>query len=250
MKRRPVLRFSAATAWIGSTIVHASALAGLGVVPREHAMARPPATVDFRIVAPPPTVAQASAAAEKSPAARAADEEPRSPATTHARRTAQVVSPAEPLDLTGFTLTSDAEDGAWVSAVGNGESLTAAFGVAQRDGAQSPRLQPRRTQTRDELVAAGDLSQPPVAPNLDAVLSRHYPEQARSAGVAGRAMVRVRISSAGSVVRVTVLDESAGGFADACRHAVLGSVWSAPRDRSGRAVATEVKYVCRFRVDD
>ncbi len=29
----------------------------------------------------------------------------------------------------------------------------------------------------------------------------------------------------------------------------MGSVWSPPRDQSGRAVATEVRYTCRFVVE-
>jgi hypothetical protein len=38
-------------------------------------------------------------------------------------------------------------------------------------------------------------------------------------------------------------------FGSACRHAVLGSHWSAPGDENGNAVATEIVYTCHFEVD-
>jgi hypothetical protein len=154
-----------------------------------------------------------------------------------------------PLDLTGVTLTSGADEGAWVSAVGNGAPLTRAIGVGSRTEAASARSDaPEAAPPR--VVAVTDLSDAPVAPNLDRVLARHYPEDARRRGLAGQATVRIRIAPSGRVVAATPLGESAPGFADAGGRAVRGSVWSAPRDRRGRPVATDVKYVCRFRVEE
>jgi hypothetical protein len=51
------------------------------------------------------------------------------------------------------------------------------------------------------------------------------------------------------VDEITVVSESAPGFADACRKTLLGSRWSEPLDREGRAVSTRLTYRCRFEVE-
>jgi hypothetical protein len=109
-----------------------------------------------------------------------------------------------------------------------------------------PALQPKPAGS--PLVALADLAARPAPPDLGSALHRNYPEDARRRGLAGHGEVRVRIDSEGVARNVAPLGESAPGFADACRRALTGSRWTPPRDRTGRAVSTEVRYRCRFLV--
>jgi protein TonB len=77
-------------------------------------------------------------------------------------------------------------------------------------------------------------------------LRAFYPAAARARGLGGSATVRARIEPDGHVRRVDLVAESFEGFGEACRRTLQGSSWSAPRDRDGRAVATYVRYTCRF----
>jgi TonB family protein len=98
-------------------------------------------------------------------------------------------------------------------------------------------------------VASKDLSERPRPPSLDGALRALYPEEARRRAMSGTASLRVRIGADGRVQQASLMAESFAGFGDACRKAVLGSRWTAPRDRDGRAVQTEVRYTCVFVVD-
>jgi TonB family protein len=80
-------------------------------------------------------------------------------------------------------------------------------------------------------------------------LRANYPEEARQRGLAGSARVRARIDADGVIRSARLLTESSPGFGAACRKTVLGSQWSAPRDKNGGAVATEIVYTCHFQVD-
>jgi protein TonB len=99
------------------------------------------------------------------------------------------------------------------------------------------------------IAKLSDLSRKPRAPSLDAALRQHYPPDLRRRGTEGQAEVRVVIDGRGRVDEITVLSESAPGFADACRKTLLGSRWSEPLDREGRAVSTRLTYRCRFEVE-
>jgi hypothetical protein len=61
--------------------------------------------------------------------------------------------------------------------------------------------------------------------------------------------VEARIEPDGRVRSVTLAGESFAGFGDACKKTLIGSRWSPPRDHDGRAVATRIRYTCRFMVD-
>jgi hypothetical protein len=47
---------------------------------------------------------------------------------------------------------------------------------------------------------------------------------------------------------VSRVSETYDGFGSACERTVRAGRWEAPLDREGRAVATEITYVCRFEV--
>ncbi len=158
---------------------------------------------------------------------------------------------AEPVDLTGTTLV--AGDGAsWsTSAIGNGQSSNGPIRVTSRPAVEEPkpvmakvRIAPRF----DTPVPLERLSRQPVPPPLDGRLLANYPPSAKQRGQSGEALVLARIDPDGQVREATVASESAASFGDACQHTVLGSRWQAPLDETGRAVATLVRYRCRFEV--
>jgi TonB family protein len=158
--------------------------------------------------------------------------------------------PAETVDMSGLTLTNDLGTG-FAMPTGNGLAREGALRVPASLGRErpSPREPERALHEGPRLVGLGDLSTRPSPPALDGALQKNYPAEARRRGQGGTASVRIRIDSDGVVRAVYMLDESAAGFGDACRRTLRGSRWSAPRDRAGHAVATEVRYTCRFVVN-
>ena len=113
--------------------------------------------------------------------------------------------------------------------------------------APAPRARPKRP-AAPLVVAVADLSRPPQPPALGGLLLANYPLDARRRGVAGRAVVRARVDPDGKVRQANIASESEPGFGAACRATVLGSTWTPPLDREGKAVATRISYTCRFQV--
>lgn len=99
------------------------------------------------------------------------------------------------------------------------------------------------------FVPVGDLSSRPSPPSLASALERNYPADARRRGLSGTAKVRARIDPDGVVRHVALLEASGPGFGSACSRTLSGSRWAAPKDKAGRAVATEIRYTCRFVVE-
>jgi TonB family protein len=97
------------------------------------------------------------------------------------------------------------------------------------------------------LWAAALLS--PRPPSLSGLLRANYPDEARQRGLRGSASLRARIDADGVIRNARVRSESSAGFGSACRRTLLGSRWSAPRDKNGSAVATEIVYTCHFEID-
>ena len=164
----------------------------------------------------------------------------------------------EPVELTGVTLTNDGSGEGWVSRVGNGSALTgpirAPSGRTQSATPSKSSLRPaslRRptASARPDLVPLTDLSRRPSPPPLDGKLASNYPLEARRRGQEGLAVVTARIEADGHIRVASIASESDPGFGEACRRTIVGSIWSPPRDTSGRAVATQIRYTCQFRVD-
>jgi hypothetical protein len=216
----------------------------------EHAAPRrkSPTTVTMT-VAPPKPVAKPAPTAAEPEAARVA------PRVTQ-KRTAQpakavVAQPAEtPADFTGVTLTNDAA-GAWSTPVGNGGAMTGPVGTPGANVTGRSRTGTTgapATQAGPRTVGLGDLSQPPRAPVLSDKLERNYPDDARSRGVRGKAVMQLRVMPDGHVRDLVVVTESHGGFGEACKQTLRDSVWSPPLDLQARPVATVVSYTCTFEV--
>lgn len=123
------------------------------------------------------------------------------------------------------------------------EPVAAATTVSPPPPPPPPRIDPGPA-----VVPAKSLGRLPRAPALDRELERNYPTDARRAGVGGSATLRLQVLPDGRLGRVDQLSESYPGFGIACERTVRAARWDPPLDRDGRAVATEIKYVCRFEV--
>jgi outer membrane biosynthesis protein TonB len=207
---------------------------------------RPPVQVTMEVApprpAPPPPVAEkASPPAPRAVARKvvARAPEPAAPPPPPA------AEPEAPADFSGVTLTNDGPGPGWASAVGNGASMRGPLG---RPGARGGGTAPAERPAGPPVVELGSLSRPPAPPDLADVLERHYPEVARRQGLAGQAILKARITPEGRARDLVLISQTMAGFGDACRATLRDSIWTAPLDREGRAVATFVTYTCRFEI--
>jgi TonB family protein len=84
---------------------------------------------------------------------------------------------------------------------------------------------------------------------LDALLEQNFPSRARAQGVAGTAVVKIRILADGRVGPMTIVRETGDyGFGKACMKALGQTRWQAPLDKRGQPVATEIRFTCDFEV--
>lgn len=104
------------------------------------------------------------------------------------------------------------------------------------------------------LVADADLRRRPVPPSADelnALLQRNYPEEAKRQGISGRARVRAIVGTDGRLRSVRVVRESPAGqgFGGACRRALLDAAdWQPAIGPDGQPAATEIPFDCAFDV--
>ncbi len=245
---------------LGSVVLHGAAYASLGYAKR-HAAKLPPVAIVMEVsdqapplVKPepkpePPAKPEPTQPLAPAPAPRAAEPPPKVAA-------APDVKAAGPVDLSGVTLSNDSGDASWSSPLGDGSAWSGPLSGVRAKVA--PSVPPASSvavtarpaaQAAPALVAVSDLSQKPQPPPLDAALRAYYPAEARQRAISGSASLRLRIDPDGRVRTASVLSESFAGFGDACRRALLNSSWTPPKDQSGRAVATEVRYTCRFVVE-
>jgi TonB family protein len=250
-------RIGLSFAFCASVGAHGVAYASLSVQQREPL--RPPEVSQMNFELPPLPVAapepqpEATRAAPEPPPGRptsAMHTPPRNqPATSTAATTTAAPTTAPPLDLSGVTLTNDTGTG-FAMPVGDGSALHGPIGLgANRGQAVAASAATPSSAKAPALVDANDLSERPRAPSLTGLLRQNYPEEARQRGLRGSASLHARIEADGVIRTARVLSESSAGFGSACRRTVLGSHWSAPRDKNGGAVATEIVYTCRFEVD-
>ena len=237
-------------AFAASTVLHGVAYASLGLAPKRSSTRLSASSVVFEVRDAPP-VETRRAPAEPLPPDEPKPLERRAVAATPP----SVPEPEQPkaVDLSGVTLTNTDGSGGFAMPGGDGSVRKGALGPL---GAKVTSASPSASSAPSipspapaELVASQDLSGRPEPPPLDGRLRALYPEEARLRSISGSASLRVRIDRDGRVRSAAVLGESFPGFGAACQKAVLGSSWSPPRDRNGRAVSTEVRYTCRFVVD-
>jgi protein TonB len=236
-------------AFVASSVLHGFAYASLGLAPRHASPKLAASSVVFEVHEAPrfetkPEPVKPVPPDEPKPVERRAAPAPAAPTPEPAKA---------PVDLSGVTLTN-ADGVGFAMPTGDGSERSGPLGplgpkpVATEPKAVSP-VPAVAVRTAPELVASKDLSEHPAPPALDAALRALYPDEARRRSISGTASLRVRIGTDGRAREASVLSESFAGFGNACQKAVLGSRWSPPRDRDGRAVQTEVRYTCRFVVE-
>lgn len=203
--------------------------------------------------APAPPAPELAPPPEPEPAP-AAPPEPAAPALP-----AAAAPRAQPKPLSGKTLTAEGPSTSFAAPEGDGSKHDAPIVVPPTEPAEpaAPRSPPSPSPPRPPppppppppaVVPLKDLSRKPAPPELVSLLARNYPDDARRRGVSGEATVRARIDADGRVRTASVSSESEPGFGAACQRALIGSRWTPPLDRDGRAVGTWVRYTCRFRV--
>ncbi len=235
---------------------------GHSLVARAIPGARPSVAAEptfVELAPPPPPAPEKPVPPVPAPAAPASQPNPEVPhkPTTPAPQRSQLPAkeappkpspaPAEPLALTGVTLSGD--DGSWSTALGNGEAMKGPISPPRSGGRRAAKPAPSSAPSKasgPRVVALGDLSSRPTAPNLNGALRRAYPPAAREQEVSGYAAVRALIGPSGRVASTRVVSESFPGFGAACAGALGQSHWSSPRDAAGRSVATWILYRCNF----
>ena len=225
-----------------SIVAHVALFGALGAPggPHERARRRPVEVTMEVAPAPPAAPPPLAPAAPKLRATRRLAVRAPAPATA-----APAPAAAEVLaDFSGVTLTNDGAGPGWASAVGTGAALRGPLGAPNAKLGQAPAAR----DAEPLLVALASLSRAPSPPDLSDVLERHYPEAARRQGLAGQAVLKARILPDGHPRDLILVSQSTLGFGEACRATLRESVWTAPLDRAGRAVATLVTYTCRFEV--
>lgn len=105
--------------------------------------------------------------------------------------------------------------------------------------------------TGESLVAVGDLSKRPSPPSAayDSYLYRNFPQEARSRGIGGTAVVSLVIGADGKPKNIRVRRENPEGFgfgAVCARMFRAGPSWTPPRDKDGKPVATRISFECTF----
>lgn len=237
---------------IASFALHGVAYASLGASPPALTPAHKKTQLRFDVVSkpePPKPLEEPEPPKPEPPKPQARAAAPK-PAATPEPPPAEAPPPVAKTD--GVTLAGEGNGNAFSMPLGNGGSLE----PTSRPRAPAPvnvpaptAPAPTRTVTEPPVVAVGDLSSRPSPPSLADALQRNYPADARQRGLSGTAKVRARIDPDGVVRRVALLEESGAGFGTACSRTITGSRWAAPKDKSGRSVATEIRYTCRFVVN-
>lgn len=241
-------------AFCASVGVHGVAYGSLSAEHRTPARTQQTSEMDFELPPLPTATPEPEAPSEvpepATPPAVIAHVAPASqPARSVAAATAAAQTAAPALDLSGVTLTNDTGTG-FAMPTGDGSALRGPIGLGTNRGQVVAAPSAAASVPKPPaLVDAGDLSEHPRPPSLTGLLRANYPEEARQRGLRGDAKVRARIDADGLIRVARLLSESSAGFGSACRRTVLGSHWSAPRDKNGGAVATEIVYTCHFEVD-
>jgi periplasmic protein TonB len=227
-----------------SLVLHGVAFASLGNGRSWSLSANPASEMSFVVTPPPPEPPKPPEPEREEPPAPLANAP--KPANT-APREPSPPPPAAPLDLRGLTLTNG--EGSFAMPTGNGLELDRPIGTGRTPNPEPVRAPaPVAVPAPPALVALDALGTRPKPPALEASLRQNYPGDARRRAIGGSASVLARIDRDGVARGVSVVSETFAGFGDACRRTLAGSRWSPPLDNAGRAVSTQVRYTCHFKV--
>jgi protein TonB len=156
-----------------------------------------------------------------------------------------------PVEFPGVTLTNEGGDATWATVVGNGSAIKGPVVAPRKTPPQRPStgLVGNGSSGGGANIPTVNLSRPPRPPqNADALLAKYYPERAKSQGIEGQAILKVRVKSDGLVADMSVIRESFPEFGKACMEHLKNTRWVPALDRLGRSVAFDITYTCRFEV--
>lgn len=99
------------------------------------------------------------------------------------------------------------------------------------------------------LLPLAALSRRPAPPaDLNSMLQRFYPPEARRQGVEGRSQIRIRINHDGSIRVLRTLSSTNEEFARACARMLRGTRWDPGLGPEGQPAATVTNFRCDFAV--
>jgi len=158
------------------------------------------------------------------------------PPTTEAPRSTQ-----NPVVITGITMESTSQGGAFIVGVGN-----TLRGAAEKVARDPQMVKPYKA---DQYAAAAQVNELPRPLNRDALnLRKYYPAQARKNGFEGDVVLRLLIDADGSIAKVDVVSDPGEGLGPAAAQAVREMRFS-PAKVNGVAVATTVPFTIHFTLD-
>jgi protein TonB len=243
-----------------SVSAHIFVFIGLGFAPSlsEALHAR---AVEFEVVQPRTLPSKEPIPETKEPAAVRAREEPQRPKIKRVPETPAPPTPTAekpsadhqaqeqaPLDFAGVTLTAEDGNATWATVVGDGTAIKGPVVTPRKNPARQSSVPAASTSATSHKPAV-DLSRPPKPPeNLDALLTKYYPERAKTQGIEGQAVLRVRIQPDGRVANMNVVRESYTEFGRACMEHLKSTRWAPAQDRYGRNIMFDITYTCRFEV--
>ncbi|MEO0324852.1 MAG: TonB family protein [Myxococcota bacterium] len=166
--------------------------------------------------------------------------------------------PPEPVDFSGVTLTG--EGGGFAVYGGNGQDREGPMGRAAtapppgREGGVEGGTGSGGEGSGPPVVRVSDLSTRPRVPaNIDQLLERYYPREAKSQGLSGQARMLMTLGPDGRVRSARLRSESpaGAGFGRACRRMLLAAPsFGEMRDRRGRPVSVRESFTCQFEVNN
>jgi len=157
-----------------------------------------------------------------------------------------------------IVLTNETGESGWATQQGSGVDREGPVGrpsaeVTGRD---------RRGSRNGQVGGTGDgpASPPPVLPlaalsrrpaplaDLNSMLQRFYPTEARRQGVEGQSQIRIRINHDGSIRVLRTLSSTNDEFARACARMLRGTRWDPGLGPEGQPAATVTNFRCDFAV--
>jgi periplasmic protein TonB len=158
------------------------------------------------------------------------------PPTTEAPR-----NTPNPVVITGITMESTSQGGAFAVGVGN-----TVRGAPEKTARDPQVVKPYKA---DKYAAAAQVNELPRPLNRDALnLRKYYPAKAKKDGFEGDVVLRLLIDSDGAIAKVDIVSDPGEGFGPAAAQAVRELRFS-PAKVNGIAVATTVPFTIHFTLD-
>jgi len=168
-------------------------------------------------------------------------------------------APAEetPVAFDNIVLTNDSGESGWATQQGSGVDREGPIGRPRAEVTGRSRM----GQPNGQIGGTGQASGPAIVPmtalrrrprppgDLDSMLQRFYPREARRQGIEGRSQIRIRINTDGSVRVLRTVASSGAEFAQACTQMLRQTRWRPALGPEGDPAATVTNFSCDFTVN-